>query len=194
MLKFEAKMFFIMTFFLAINAIFVLFLVKLFDSLHWVLLFAIIITKNTKDFINETKGVRQWFKILSNYISSALKSLEIWAQVYEITNPITNFRVKNEKRLVKLYGWLAVLNIVFLMICAYNRFTFIFNNDILLIVLVLFFTLGFVYAITTYIAIGFGFALRCYTITGYKSIWLFIIGSFIPQIYCVVCSIIYFFS
>ena len=34
MLRFEAKMFFVMTFFLAINAIFVLFLVKLFDSLH----------------------------------------------------------------------------------------------------------------------------------------------------------------
>lgn len=78
------------------------------------------------------------YKMLSNYISSALKSLEIWAQVYEITNPITDFRAKNEKRLVKLYGWLAVLNIVFLMICAYNRFAFIFNNDILLIVLVLF--------------------------------------------------------
>lgn len=62
MLKFEAKMFFIMTFFLAINVIFVLFLVKLFDSLRWVLLFAIINTKNTKDFINGTKGVRQWFK------------------------------------------------------------------------------------------------------------------------------------
>ena len=134
------------------------------------------------------------YKMLSNYISSVSQSLEIWTQVYEITNPITDFRVKNEKRLVKLYGWLAVLNIVFLMICAYNRFTFIFNNDILLIVLVLFFTLGFVYAITTYIAIGFGFALRCYTITGYKSIWLFIIAFFIPQIFCAVCSIIYFFS
>lgn len=59
MLKFEAKMFFVMTFFLAINAIFMLFLVKLFDSLHLVLLFATINTKNTKDFINETKGVRQ---------------------------------------------------------------------------------------------------------------------------------------
>ena len=79
------------------------------------------------------------YKMLSNYISSVSQSLEIWTQVYEITNPITDFRVKNEKRLVKLYGWLAVLNIVFLMICAYNRFTFIFNNDILLIVLVLFF-------------------------------------------------------
>ena len=132
--------------------------------------------------------------MLSNYISSVLQSLEIWAQVYEITNPITEFRAKNEKRLVKLYGWLAVLNIVFLMICAYNRFTFIFNNDILLIVLVLFFTLGFVYLIITYIAIGFGFALRCYTITGYKSIWLFIIAFFIPQIFCAVCSLIYFFS
>ena len=50
MLKFEAKMFFIMTFFLAINATFVLFLVKLFDSLHLVLLFAIIIIKKYKGF------------------------------------------------------------------------------------------------------------------------------------------------
>lgn len=77
-------------------------------------------------------------KMLFNYFSRVYESLEIWAQVYKTTNPITDFRAKNEKRLVKLYGWLAVLNIVFLMLCAYNRFTFIFNNDILLIVLVLF--------------------------------------------------------
>ena len=55
MLKFEAKMFFIMTFFLAINAIFMLFLLKLFDSLHWVLLFATINTKNATEASNESK-------------------------------------------------------------------------------------------------------------------------------------------
>ena len=55
MLKFEAKMFFIMTFFLAINAIFMLFLLKLFGSLHWVLLFAMINTKNATEASNESK-------------------------------------------------------------------------------------------------------------------------------------------
>lgn len=49
------------------------------------------------------KALDNDLKILSSYISSALKSLEIWAQVYEITNPITNFRAKNEKRLGKVY-------------------------------------------------------------------------------------------
>ena len=34
MLKFEAKMFFVITFFLALNVIFMFFLVILFDSLH----------------------------------------------------------------------------------------------------------------------------------------------------------------
>ncbi len=46
----------------------------------------------------EQKALDNDLKILSSYISSALKSLEIWAQVYEITNPITNFRAKNEKK------------------------------------------------------------------------------------------------
>ena len=49
------------------------------------------------------------YKIVSNYISSVLQSLEIWAQVYEITNPITDFRAKNEKRLGKVYEWLVFL-------------------------------------------------------------------------------------
>lgn len=194
MLKFEAKMFFVMTFFVAINAIFMLFLIKLFGSLHWVLLFAMIITKNTKDFINETKGVRQWFKILSNYISSALKSLEIWAQVYGITNPITDFRAKNEKRLGKVYEWLVFLNMVFLAICAYKGATILYNDDILMIVIASLFSFVAAFMILACVRVGFMFILRCYTITGYKSIWLFIIGSFIPQIFCVVCSLIYFFS
>ena len=61
----------------------------------------------------EQKALDNDLKILSSYISSALKSLEIWAQVYEITNPITNFRAKNEKRLGKVYEWLVFLNMVF---------------------------------------------------------------------------------
>jgi|GEM_PF-5310609 len=134
------------------------------------------------------------YKMLSNYISSVLQSLEIWAQVYEITNPITDFRVKNEKRLGKVYEWLVFLNMVFLAICAYNKSTLTFNNDILLIALFSFFCFIFVFMILAYIQIGFVLVLRCYTITGYKSIWLFIIAFFIPQIYCAVCSIIYFFS
>ena len=134
------------------------------------------------------------YKMLSNYISSVLQSLEIWAQVYEITNPITEFRAKNEKRLGKIYEWLVFLNMVFLAICAYNKSTITFNNDILLIALFSFFCFIFVFMILAYIQIGFVLVLRCYTITGYKSIWLFIIGSFIPQIFCAVCSLIYFFS
>ena len=134
------------------------------------------------------------YKMLSNYISSVLQSLEIWAQVYEITNPITDFRAKNEKRLGKVYEWLVFLNMVFLAICAYNKSTITFNNDILLIALFSFFCFIFVFMILAYIQIGFVLVLRCYTITGYKSIWLFIIGSFIPQIFCAVCSLIYFFS
>lgn len=81
------------------------------------------------------------YKMLSNYISSVLQSLEIWAQVYEITNPITEFRAKNEKRLGKIYEWLVFLNMVFLAICAYNKSTITFNNDILLIALFSFFVL-----------------------------------------------------
>ena len=134
------------------------------------------------------------YKMLSNYISSVLQSLEIWAQVYEITNPITEFRAKNEKRLGKIYEWLVFLNMVFLAICAYNKSTITFNNHILLIALFSFFCFIFVFMILAYIQIGFVLVLRCYTITGYKSIWLFIIAFFIPQIYCAVCSIIYFFS
>ena len=134
------------------------------------------------------------YKMLSNYISSVLQSLEIWAQVYEITNPITEFRAKNEKRLGKVYEWLVFLNMVFLAICAYNKSTLTFNNDILLIALFSFFCFIFVFMILAYIQIGFVLVLRYYTITGYKSIWLFIIAFFIPQIYCAVCSITYFFS
>lgn len=48
-------------------------------------------------------------KMLFNYISRAYDSLEIWTQVYEITNPITEFRAKNEKRLGKVYEWLVFL-------------------------------------------------------------------------------------
>ena len=55
MLKFEAKMFFVITFFLALNVIFMFFLVILFDSLHWVLLFAMINTKNATEASNESK-------------------------------------------------------------------------------------------------------------------------------------------
>ena len=86
----------------------------------------------------EQKALDNDLKILSNYISSALKSLEIWAQVYEITNPITDFRAKNEKRLGKVYEWLVFLNMVFLAICAYKGATIIYNDDILMIVIVLF--------------------------------------------------------
>ena len=92
-----------------------------------------------------------------------------------------------------MYEWLVFLNMVFLAICAYKGATIIYNDDILMIVIVsLFFVAAFM--ILACVRVGFMFILRCYTITGYKSIWLFIIGSFIPQIYCAVCSIIYFFS
>ena len=140
------------------------------------------------------KALDNDLKILSNYISSALKSLEIWAQVYEITNPITDFRAKNEKRLGKVYEWLVFLNIVFLAICAYKGATIIYNDDILMIVIAFLFSFAAAFMILACVRVGFMFILRCYTITGYKSIWLFIIGSFIPQIFCAVCSLIYFFS
>lgn len=140
------------------------------------------------------KALDNDLKILSSYISSVLKSLEIWAQVYETTNPITEFRLKNEKRLGKIYEWLVFLNIVFLAICAYKGATIIYNDDILMIVIASLFSFVAAFMILAYIQMGFVLVLRCYTITGYKSIWLFIIAFFIPKIYCAVCSIIYFFS
>ena len=139
------------------------------------------------------KALDNDLKILSSYISSALKSLEIWAQVYGITNPITDFRAKNEKRLGKVYEWLVFLNMVFLAICAYKGATILYNDDILMIVIASLFSFVAAFMILACVRVGFMFILRCYTITGYKSIWLFIIGSFIPQIFCAVCSLIYFF-
>ncbi len=133
-------------------------------------------------------------KMLEDYIRGAFSSLRIWAQVYEITNPITNFRLKNEKRLGKVYEWLVFLNIVFLAICAYKGATIIYNDDILMIVIAFLFSFAAAFMILACVRVGFMFILRCYTITGYKSIWLFIIAFFIPQIFCAVCSLIYFFS
>ena len=194
MLKFEAKMFFVMTFFS--NQCYIC---VVFSEVVWLFALSFTFCYNSYKKIQRILSMKQKvldndLKMLSNYISSALKSLEIWAQVYEITNPITDFRAKNEKRLGKVYEWLVFLNMVFLAICAYNKSTITFNNDILLIALFSFFCFIFVFMILAYIQIGFVLVLRCYTITGYKSIWLFIIGSFIPQIFCAVCSLIYFFS
>ena len=98
-----------------------------------------------------------------------------------------------KKRLGKVYEWLVFLNIVFLAICAYKGATIIYNDDILMIVIVSLFSFVAAFMILACVRVGFMFILRCYTITGYKSIWLFIIGSFIPQIFCAVCSLIYFF-
>ena len=91
-----------------------------------------------------------------------------------------------------LYVGLALLNFLFLMIFGYNATT---NDDGLLLKILQFLLCFFItVGILCSLSIGFGFALRCYTITGYKSIWLFIIAFFIPQIFCAVCSLIYFFS
>ncbi len=131
-------------------------------------------------------------KMLEDYILSAFSSLRIWAQGYEMINPITNFRLKAKKVLFVLYLGLVLLNFLFLMIFGYNATT---NDDGLLLKILQFLLCFFItFGILCSLSIGFVFILRCYTITGYKSIWLFIIGSFIPQIYCAVCSLIYFFS
>ena len=90
-----------------------------------------------------------------------------------------------------LYAGLVLLNFLFLMIFGYNATT---NDGLLLTILQFFLCFFITFGILCSLSIGFVFILRCYTITGYKSIWLFIIGSFIPQIFCAVCSIIYFFS
>ena len=129
-------------------------------------------------------------KMLFNYFSRVYESLKIWAQVYEITNPIKESALKNEKRIMKLYEWLVLLNFVLLMIWAYKGAVDIFGSKILIIIIcfgIACITLG----LLAFIAVGFGFTLRCCTITGYKSIWLFIIAFFIPQIFCAVCSTIY---
>ena len=88
-----------------------------------------------------------------------------------------------------LYVGLVLLNFLFLMIFGYNATT----NDEGLLLKILQFSMCFIvtFGILCSLSIGFVFILRCYTITGYKSIWLFIIGSFIPQIYCVVYSTMY---
>lgn len=140
------------------------------------------------------KALDKDLKILLSYISSGIRALEIWAQVYEITNPITEFRLKSEKRLRIIYEWLLFLNVVFLAIYAYKGATIIYNDNILMIVLSFLFSFAAAFMILRFCQAGFMFILRCYTITGYKSIWLFIIAFFIPQICCAVCSIIYFFS
>ena len=127
-------------------------------------------------------------KMLEDYILSAFSSLRIWTQVYEMINPITNFRLKAKKVLAALYMGLALLNFLFLMIFGYNATT----NDGLLLTIGQFFLCFFItFGILCSLSIGFVFILRCYTITGYKSIWLFIIAFFIPQIFCAVFSTIY---
>ena len=134
-------------------------------------------------------------KMLFNYISRAYDSLEIWTQVYEITNPITEFRLKAKKMLAILYVVLALLNFLFLMIFACNGVAVLLAGEPLILkAFVYFASFWGIFGTLGFIAFHFRFVLQCYTITGYKSIWLFIIAFFIPQIYCVVCSIIYFFS
>ena len=85
----------------------------------------------------------------------------------------------------------SVVKFLIFMIFGYNATT---NDEglllkILQVLMCFFVTFGILASTST----GFVFILRCYTITGYKSIWLFIIAFFIPQIYCAVCSLIYFF-
>lgn len=127
-------------------------------------------------------------KMLEDYILSAFSSLRIWTQVYEMINPITNFRLKTKKVLFVLYWGLVLLNFLFLMIFGYNATT---NDGLLLTILQFFLCFFITFGILCSLSIGFVFILRCYTITGYKSIWLFIIAFFIPQIFCAVCSAIY---
>ena len=127
-------------------------------------------------------------KMLEDYILSAFSSLRIWTQVYEMINPITNFRLKAKKVLFVLYLGLVLLNFLFLMIFGYNATT---NDGLLLTILQFFLCFFITFGILCSLSIGFVFILRCYTITGYKSIWLFIIAFFIPQIFCAVFSTIY---
>ena len=91
----------------------------------------------------EQKALDNDLKMLSSYISSALKSLEIWAQVYEITNPITEFRLKAKKVLAILYVGLVLLNFLFLMIFGYNATT---NDDGLLLKILQFLLCFFYYS------------------------------------------------
>lgn len=136
-------------------------------------------------------------KMLFNYFSRVYESLKIWAQVYEIINPIKDITLKIEQKIGKLYGWLVAFNIFFfffLTIMAYNIMKKTSEVGMFFTILFCVVFFGLISQFSQWFLGGLGFALRCYTITGYKSIWLFIIAFFIPQIYCVVCSIIYFFS
>lgn len=58
-------------------------------------------------------------KMLFNYFSRVYESLKIWAQVYEIINPIKDITLKIEQKIGKLYGWLV----------AFNIFFFFFNDN-----------------------------------------------------------------
>ena len=131
------------------------------------------------------------FDKLENYILDAFSSIRFWAQGYEMINPITNFRLKAKKVLFVLYLGLVLLNFLFLMIFGYNATTN--DGDLFYLVKILQFSMCFIatFSILCATSTGFVFILQCYTITGYKSIWLFIIAFFIPQIFCAVCSTIY---
>lgn len=134
-------------------------------------------------------------QMLFNYISRAYDSLRFWAQVYETTNPITNFRLKAKKMLAILYVGLALSNFLFLMIFAcIGVATNLRGESLIFKIFALFASFWGIFGSIGFITFNFKFVLQCYTITGYKSIWLFIIAFFIPQIYCAVCSITYFFS
>ena len=134
-------------------------------------------------------------KMLFNYFSRVYESLEIWAKVYKTTNPITEFRLKAKKMLAILYVGLALPNFLFLMIFACDDVAVLLAGEPLILKIFVYFAIFWVlFGIFGSFAFSFRFVLQCYTITGYKSIWLFIIGFFIPQIYCAVCSITYFFS
>lgn len=126
-------------------------------------------------------------KMLNDYIRGAFSSLRIWAQVYEMINPITNFRLKAKKVLFVLYLGLALSNFLFLMVLGYS----VMPDGLLLKILGFLLCYLLFIGILSATSVGFVFVLRCYTITGYKSIWLFIIAFFIPQIFCAVCSTIY---
>ena len=90
-----------------------------------------------------------------------------------------------------LYVGLVLLNFLFLMIFGYNATTN--DGDLFYLVKILQFSMCFIatFSILCATSTGFVFILQCYTITGYKSIWLFIIAFFIPQIFCAVFSTIY---
>lgn len=136
--------------------------------------------------------MEQKYKTLWYHISRAYDSLEIWAQVYEITNPITEFRLKAKKVLFVLYMGLALPNFLFLMIFICDGIAITFASALLIVkIFVYFVEFSLLFTLFGFIVFYFRFILQCYTITGYKSIWLFIIAFFIPQIFCAVCSTIY---